>query len=58
MPGGRGPGPPGADGYEPQPQDATPRSAFGTSPETAPQMSEDMRFLAQALMVVNTVSIT
>jgi hypothetical protein len=37
MPGGRGPGPPGADGYEPRPQDATPRSAFGTSPETAPQ---------------------
>src|SRR5262245_24715426 len=41
MPGGRGPGPPGADGYEPRPQDATPRSAFGSSPETAPQMSED-----------------
>jgi hypothetical protein len=33
-------------GYEPRPQDATPRSAFGTSPETAPQMSEDMRFVA------------
>jgi hypothetical protein len=32
---------PGADGYEPRPQDATPRSAFGSSPETAPQMSED-----------------
>ena len=41
VPGGRGPEPPGADGYEPRPQDATPRSAFGTSPETAPQMSED-----------------
>src|SRR5262245_42755979 len=41
VPGGRGPGPPGADGYEPRPQDATPHSAFGSSPETAPQMSED-----------------
>jgi hypothetical protein len=41
MPGGRGPEPPGAIGYEPRPQDATPRSAFGASPETAPQMSED-----------------
>jgi hypothetical protein len=28
VPGGRGPGPPGANGYEPPPQDATPRSAF------------------------------
>src|SRR6516225_6188047 len=27
VPGGRGPGPPGASGYEPPPQDATPRSA-------------------------------
>ena len=27
---------PGAFGYEPRPQDATPRSAFGSSPETAP----------------------
>jgi hypothetical protein len=35
-----------SDGYEPPPQDATPRSAFGTSPETAPQMSEDMRYVA------------
>src|SRR5262245_21314097 len=47
-PGGRGPEPPGADGYEPRPQDATPRSAFGSSPETAPQMSEDMRYVAYA----------
>jgi hypothetical protein len=31
-------------GYEPRPQDATPRSAFGTSPETAPQMSEDSEY--------------
>src|SRR5262249_23266641 len=38
VPGGRGPEPPGAIGYEPPPQDATPRSAFGSSPETAPQM--------------------
>jgi len=38
VPGGRGPEPPGADGYEPRPQDATPRSAFGSSPETAPQI--------------------
>src|SRR5262252_5427590 len=34
VPGGRGPGPPGASGYKPPPQDATPRSAFGMSPET------------------------
>jgi hypothetical protein len=56
VPGGRGPGPPGADGYEPQPQDATPRSAFGTSPETAPQMSEDVRKLARAPAVVKPMS--
>src|SRR5262245_15108753 len=36
MPGGRGPEPPGADSYEPRPQDATPRSAFGSSPEDGP----------------------
>src|SRR5262245_51766651 len=53
VPGGRGPEPPGADGYEPRPQDATPRSAFGASPETAPQMSEDMRNVAYARYVVN-----
>src|SRR5262252_6233509 len=34
VPGGRGPGPPGASGYKPPPQDATPRSAFRMSPET------------------------
>src|SRR6516162_4790643 len=34
VPGGRLPGPPGANGYEPPPQDATPRSAFRMSPET------------------------
>src|SRR5262249_3112641 len=28
--------PPAADGYEPRPQDATPRSAFGSSPEDGP----------------------
>src|SRR5262245_32504096 len=53
VPGGRGPEPPGAGGYEPRPQDATPRSAFGSSPETAPQMSEDMRSLLRTLIVVN-----
>src|SRR5262245_14820820 len=53
MPGGRGPGPPGAIGYEPRPQDATPRSAFGSSPETAPQMSEDFRNIASIRAVVN-----
>jgi hypothetical protein len=37
VPGGRCPGPPEPDGYEPQPRDATPRSAIGTSPETAPR---------------------
>jgi hypothetical protein len=40
-------------GYEPRPQDATPRSAFGTSPETAPQMSEDARTLLHVRTVVN-----
>src|SRR5262249_18541553 len=34
VPGGRLPGPPEASGYEPPPQDATPRSAFRMSPET------------------------
>ena len=29
--------PPGASGYEPLPQDATPRSAFGMSPDDAPR---------------------
>src|SRR5262249_61548816 len=36
VPGGRGPGPPGAKGYEPPPQDATPPSAFRMSPDDAP----------------------
>jgi hypothetical protein len=45
MPGGRGPGPPGAIGYEPRPQDATPRSAFGSSPEDGPS---DERGCAQS----------
>src|SRR5262245_554607 len=48
VPGGRGPGLPGASGYEPQPQDATPRSAFRMSPET-PSMSEAVNLLAQTL---------
>src|SRR6266849_3087447 len=37
VPGGRGPGPPGADGYEPSPRDATPRSANGTVSGDAPR---------------------
>src|SRR5262245_24952885 len=54
VPGGRGPEPPGADGYEPRPQDDTPRSAFGSSPETAPPMSEDARSLRYARLVVKS----
>jgi hypothetical protein len=37
VPGGRGPGPPGASGYEPPPQDATPRSAFRIVSGDAPR---------------------
>jgi hypothetical protein len=37
VPGGRGPEPPGASGYEPPPQDATPRSAFRIVSGDAPQ---------------------
>src|SRR5437870_2787761 len=37
VPGGRGPEPPEANGYEPPPQDATPRSAFGIVSRTRPQ---------------------
>jgi len=37
VPGGRGPEPPGANGYEPPPQDATPRSAFRIVSRTRPQ---------------------
>jgi hypothetical protein len=37
MPGRRGPEPPGASGYEPPPQDATPRSAFRIVSRTRPQ---------------------
>jgi len=40
VPGGRGPGPPGANGYEPPPQDATPRSALGCL-RRRPSKSED-----------------
>src|SRR5262249_23909736 len=35
VPGGRGPEPPGANGYKPPPQDATPRSVFRSLPEDA-----------------------
>jgi hypothetical protein len=37
VPGGRGPAPPGANGYEPPPRDATPRSAFRIVSRTRPQ---------------------
>src|SRR5262245_15466975 len=37
VPGGRGPGPPETSGYEPPPQDATPRSAFRIVSRTRPQ---------------------
>jgi len=37
VPGGRLPGPPGANGYEPPPQDATPRSAFTIVSGDAPR---------------------
>ena len=37
VPGGRGPGPPGASGYKPSPQAATPRSAFRIVSRTRPQ---------------------
>src|SRR6516165_2066559 len=40
VPGGRGPEPPGANGYKPPPRDATPRSAFRFALENAPSMSE------------------
>ena len=65
MPGGRGPGPPGAVGYEPRPQDATPRSAFRIVSRRRPSMSEDAnlrsgilrRLLFEALIVVHVASI-
>jgi hypothetical protein len=37
VPGGRGPEPPEASGYEPSPQDATPRSAFRIVSGDAPR---------------------
>ena len=37
VPGGRIPVPPEHCGYEPQPRDATPRSAYGPSPEDDPR---------------------
>ena len=40
VPGGRGPEPPEANGYEPPPQDATPRSAFGIVSRRRPSMSK------------------
>jgi hypothetical protein len=47
VPGGRGPGPPGASGYEPPPQDATPRSAFRIVSGDA-LMSEDANLCSMA----------
>ena len=41
VPGGRGPEPPGAHGYEPPPQDATPRSASRTVSRNARHPSGD-----------------
>ena len=54
VPGGRGPGPPGASGYKPPPQDATPRSAFRMSPET-PLNERGCESLACIRYVVNSV---
>ena len=48
VPGGRGPGPPGASGYEPPPQDATPRSAFRIVSRRRPSMSEDGKLCSMA----------
>jgi hypothetical protein len=45
-------------GYEPRPQDATPRSAFRIVSRRRPSMSRDMRHVAPARMVVKVVSIT
>jgi hypothetical protein len=45
VPGGRGPEPPGAHGYEPPPQDATPRSASRTVSRNARHPSGDRNLL-------------
>jgi len=52
VPGGRLPGPPGANGYKPPPQDATPRSAFRIVSRRRPSMSEAASLLARTLYVV------
>src|SRR5262249_5180122 len=52
VPGGRLPGPPGANGYKPPPQDATPRSAFRIVSRRRPSMSEAASLLARPLYVV------
>ena len=52
VPGGRGPGPPEANGYKPPPQDATPRSAFRIVSRRRPSMSEAASLLARTLYVV------
>jgi hypothetical protein len=48
VPGGRLPEPPGANGYKPPPQDATPRSAFRIVSGDAPQLSEDGKLCSMA----------
>src|SRR5262245_58919951 len=53
MPGGRGPEPPEANGYEPPPQDATPRSVFRIVSRTRPQCARLTNSIAQLLFVVN-----
>ena len=46
VPGGRGTQPPEASGYEPQPRDATPRSAFRIVSRRRPSLSRDGRYIA------------
>src|SRR5262245_40302828 len=52
VPGGRGPEPPGASGYEPPPQDATPRSAFRIVSGDAPQRARMGSYVARMRYVV------
>ena len=52
VPGGRGPGPPESAGYEPRPQDATPRSAFRIVSRRRPY-ERGCESIAQLRYVVN-----
>jgi hypothetical protein len=45
-------------GYEPQPQDATPRSAFRIVSGDGPSMSEDANPVVQIRYVVNSEVVT